>query len=286
MTDSQPENPEQETSAAPQPEPEATPQAAVTAPQPGPTPQATPEPTPQAAVAAPQPEPEPTAQPAVVTPQAEPTPETSNSRATQEVSAVSPHKTETAEVQAVPENYFLLHPENEAIVSGASRELPPLGVRWVFILGIPLLIAAIGLCGYAVSRWLTIIPAIPDGTNTPPDTVWNGTLWTLVAFLFAAIVIGWYLSGLTMVRKRGSLQKRGQLVWGEVIAAVGKRERSGDLSVTVEYQFTPPTRRRRRPKPIHNEDAETRNDLKGKALPTPETPVVLLYLNDKNYELL
>lgn len=213
-----------------------------------------------------------------------PIPETSHSKDTQPLPIMSPKKEAEQPAGTIPETYFLMNPEHEAIVQGESRTLPPLESRFVMLVGLPLVVIALGLIYYTVMRWGAIIPAVRAGANTPPDTLLNGLLWTLGTFIFGVFVLGMYVSELSRIRKRRTLEKRGGIVWGEVVTAIGKRERSGDLRITVEYQFEQPDRRRKRT--LNGQVTERRNDLKDKVLPVPGTPVAVLYLNPTNYELL
>lgn len=211
-----------------------------------------------------------------------PIPETSHTRDTQPLPLFNERETQTA--SAVPANIFLMHPSNEPILQGKSRTLPPLESRFVLLAGLPLVAVMLGLIVYTVVRWSTIIPAVRVGAAAPPDTLLNGIYWTLGTFIVSAFVIGLYVSEWTVLRKRRALEKRGGIVWGEIVTAVGERNRAGDLQVTVAYQFEQPERRRKRM--LHGKAIEKRNDLKDKALPAPGTPVAVFYLNPNNYELL
>lgn len=184
----------------------------------------------------------------------------------------------------LPENYFVIYTKNEAVVSGQSRKLPALGFRFMFISALPLLLSGVVLIGWAIMRWLAIVPAIQSGNATPPDTILNGILWSLGALVWNIFVFGFYLSGLSLAGKRRQLEKRGELIWGEVVNASGVQDRGDNLNLTVEYRFQVPHQRRKRY--MNGKIREKRNDLHQKTLPSPGTPVALLYLNRKNYEIL
>ncbi|MEM6285408.1 MAG: hypothetical protein AAF787_24675, partial [Chloroflexota bacterium] len=160
-------------------------------------------------------------------------PETSNNRQTQQTEV-------TSEGAAVPESYFLLYPANEDVVTGDSRSLPPLGARLVFIVGLVLLAVGIGLIVYTVSLWSGIGAFTRAGAPAPQGAIPVASAWTVGAFLYNVFVLGLFLSGLQVTMKRRGLEKRGQLVWGEVVSASGRRNRSGTLAITVEYQFQRP----------------------------------------------
>jgi hypothetical protein len=210
-------------------------------------------------------------------------PDTSHSRETNPTPIMAALRRETQEANTVPEAAFLMNPVNEAIVNGESRQLPDDGSRWALLGGVPLLLVGIGLIVYTVLRWQAVIPAVQAGNAALPNTLLNGMLWTAAAFVVNLFVTGWYATTLGRISKRRRLQKHGQVVWGEVVTAVGKRNRADDLMVTVEYTFQRPDRRR---KMLSGSLTERRNDLREKALPSPGVPVAILYLSPKNYELL
>ncbi len=217
----------------------------------------------------------------------QPLPQTSHNRDTNPTPVLSALKAETQETLVVapqPGDYFLMNPANETILDSESRQLPDDGSRWALIVGVPLLLAAIGLIVYAVLRWQAIIPVVRAGSAAAPNTLLNGTLWTAAAFVVTLFALGWYLPTVGRINRRRRLQKRGDIVWGEVVSAVGKPNRADDLIVTVEYTFQRPDRRRR--KMLSDQASGPRNDLREKALPSPGNPVAVLYLSPKNYELL
>jgi hypothetical protein len=202
---------------------------------------------------------------------------------------VEPLATEqdTEDLPPVPDHYFLMHPANETVITGTDRTLPPMGAKIVFLFGIPLLIGSIALAVYTVLRWMAVIPIIQAGNAAPPNTVGNIVGWAVVAILINLFVIGLYVSGLRVVNKRRALEKRGQIVWGAVTSASGKLNRFDDLVVTVEYRFDRPRRWRfAGNRVISGKVNEDRNDLKEKMLPSPGTPIAILYLNRDNYEVL
>lgn len=184
----------------------------------------------------------------------------------------------------LPLHYFLIDPRNEPVVRSQSRELPPLGARTVFLFGIPFLLVGLGLIVWAVLRWQAVIPMAQAG-NATGNMLLNASLLTLGVFLFNVFVLGLYLSGFRLAQKRSQLEKKGDLLWGEVMASSGIQDRDGDLTIRVEYRFQEPSRRRRK-RYIEGKVREFRNDLKESALPAPGTPVAILYLNRNNYEIL
>jgi hypothetical protein len=81
--------------------------------------------------------------------------------------------------------------------------------------------------------------------------------------------------------------REGQILQGELrfcVASVGQHPFArgpADFDVTIEYRFTTPDGIT-----IHRTTKEVRNDLNGKQLPMPGTPVYVLYFNDREYYLL
>ncbi|MEO0563221.1 MAG: hypothetical protein AAF125_14025 [Chloroflexota bacterium] len=195
---------------------------------------------------------------------------------------------ESTVLTPIPDNYFLLHPQNEHVIRGeGDRHLPPNGARIILLIGLPGLFLGLGLAGYTVVRWMDIIPVVQAGTAAPPDTIANGALWTAGALLVNLFVVGFYLSGASVLRKRRALARRGEVLWGVVTIAEGRIDRFDDLQVAVEYRFKKPKRWRfSRDRHIEGRISEDRNDLKGKSLPSPGTPLAVLYLNEDNYEIL
>ncbi|MEO1440569.1 MAG: hypothetical protein AAFV33_09190, partial [Chloroflexota bacterium] len=207
-------------------------------------------------------------------------PETSNHRETQQAEATS----ENEAAEAIPENYFVLNPANEVVISGDSRTLPPLGARAVFIVGLVFLAVGIALIVYMALLWSSIGSVTRTGAPAPQGAIPVASAWTAGTFLYNVFVLGLFLSGLQVTMKRRGLEKRGKLVWGEVVSAAGKRTRSGALNITVEYQFQRPDRRRKRI--IEDRVSEHRDSGADVVLPAPGTPIAVMYLHPRNYEVL
>lgn len=109
--------------------------------------------------------------------------------------------------------------------------------------------------------------AVLAGTNDAPIAIsgfalcWNAFVWA-------------FLIGLLNTRRHNNLLAReGQIIKGEVVAASGKQDTDNDLILKVEYAFRTPE--------AHNlvvgTRSETRNDLNKHPLPSPGTPVLVLY---------
>jgi hypothetical protein len=117
----------------------------------------------------------------------------------------------------------------------------------------------------------------------------NSELWCLALVLGIGGVI--FLASTEDYSDSQKLMQRytreGQILQGELlawVASVGQHPFArgpADFDVTVEYRFTTPDYIT-----IHRTTKEVRNDLNGKQLPMPGTPVYVLYFNDREYYLL
>lgn len=81
-------------------------------------------------------------------------------------------------------------------------------------------------------------------------------------------------------------QKEGHILRGEIVLCTASTNtfilsESSAFHVKVAYQFTTPTGT-----VIEASHEQVRNDLNGKPLPMPETPVYVLYFNERDYYLL
>jgi hypothetical protein len=92
--------------------------------------------------------------------------------------------------------------------------------------------------------------------------------------------LGYYL--LSPVRKRQRLSQEGTLISGEIIRCSGRKNNDNDFRLKAEVRFRSPQTGQW----VTKNYLLTRNDLKGKSLPQPGTPVHILYINDKMFETL
>ncbi|MGD8475062.1 MAG: DUF3592 domain-containing protein [Anaerolineae bacterium] len=102
-----------------------------------------------------------------------------------------------------------------------------------------------------------------------------GLVWDGLVFSFS-----WLL--LREVLKRRKLARRGQRIAGEIVRCSGERDSDGDFALEVRFGFRSPHTGAW----IEGKDSQTRKDLEGKALPSPGTPVHVLYLDEKTYLML
>lgn len=102
-----------------------------------------------------------------------------------------------------------------------------------------------------------------------------GLVWDGLVVSFAWLLV-------RKIRKRCRLARRGQRIAGEVLSCASDRDSDGDLLLKVRFGFRSP----QSGKWIEGKDSQTRKDLEGKPLPSPGTPVHVLYLDDKTYMML
>ncbi len=130
------------------------------------------------------------------------------------------------------------------------------------------------------------IKYLPDDPRTSKllgdDTEDTGRMITLlIAVAAGAILLILFIIGLEYRARTGELMRKGRLLRGKVVSCQGRLDSDDDLTVTLRYTFHTPEGRR-----IEKTARRMANDLKGAALPRPGDPVVVLYLDDKNYKLM
>jgi hypothetical protein len=185
----------------------------------------------------------------------------------------------------VPESYFLLHPANEAVIQGTSRQLPPLGARTVFYIGLPLIVAAIGLLGYVGWRWWQIIPSVWAGNPPSTPELWIVTSLTLAAALFGIFVFGLTGAGFNLAGKRRTLEREGKVVWGIVTSSSARLALNDrDVLLNIEYRFK--AKPRVFVRQYRGQLRERRTDWGARPLPAPGTPIAVMFFDGNNYEVL
>jgi hypothetical protein len=98
--------------------------------------------------------------------------------------------------------------------------------------------------------------------------------------LWWALILGLAYYVLSPMRKRQRLAREGTLISGQIIHCSGRKDRDNDLRLKAGVRFRSP----QTDQWIEKNYLRTRNDLKGKPLPQPGTPVHILYINDKTFE--
>jgi hypothetical protein len=100
---------------------------------------------------------------------------------------------------------------------------------------------------------------------------------------FAAVVVI-ALSALWLARKWLDLRllsREGRLIGGQLISSQGRRGSKGSYTVTLRYRFQTPDGRT-----LNHEASQTRNDMKQAVLPGYGTPVLVVYVSDKLFQVL
>jgi hypothetical protein len=100
--------------------------------------------------------------------------------------------------------------------------------------------------------------------------VWNAVV--LIIFLLSALKV-W---------DNIQLNRKGQLIDGELYDISGSTDGDGDYQITVKFTFFEPDNGEQ----IHGKTHSQRNDLKGNLLPLPGTRLAIFYLNKDNYRVL
>jgi hypothetical protein len=128
---------------------------------------------------------------------------------------------------------------------------------------------------------ITYVPDNPymvalAGTNNPPwFPIGLGICWNLLIWpIFIAMFIAMWGNRL--------LEKQGCVVKGQVVASDSTIDGDGDLILKLDYSFGSPDGNQ----VIQGTTQQSRNDLKGQALPAQGAPLAILYRNDKHHKLL
>jgi len=124
------------------------------------------------------------------------------------------------------------------------------------------------LTAQPAAAWLAWTPELPLGYPL-------GSFVGIAAIVLGTTFAAWKWHDLRL------LGRAGHLIGGQVLACHGRRGSKGSYTVTVRYCFDTPTGQR-----IESEASRGRHDLKGAILPTYNTPVVVVYVSDKLYQVL
>jgi hypothetical protein len=121
-------------------------------------------------------------------------------------------------------------------------------------------------------EWTKIV-----GNESPPSllSVLGSLIWIGIILLVIVFAIRAYW------RDR-FLARNGIRVEGVILASSYSTDSEGGLTLRLEYAFEMPDSH----KFLTKTECATRNDLQGKPLPPPGTPVLILYYNERQYMLL
>lgn len=112
----------------------------------------------------------------------------------------------------------------------------------------------------------------------------SGWIWQLVAGYGIALFLLWlvcYRLPRSYRNRVHTILTQGKVLPGLILTSSGEDD-DGNYKVKIIYEFTVPTTDRLR----RGDFAETRNDLKRKALPAPGTLVAVMYLTEADFFLL
>lgn len=165
------------------------------------------------------------------------------------------------------QNMFIMDPLNQSFVDKTRRSADDPAMTVALVILMIFILPMIGLNGVMIAAWVGQSGAIHPGL----------VVVTLVTLGVDAVLLAaglWY-------RKRWMLSRHGQLISGEM-THVEAEARGHHYMLTVRYTFQSP----QTSGTISGITAAVRDDLNNDQLPTVETPVTILYLNDKNYRVM
>lgn len=122
----------------------------------------------------------------------------------------------------------------------------------------------------------------PTITTIEPGRIGGPLILTAFCLVWNGIVfsIAWLTVREILMRRR--LAREGQRLGGEVIRCFGHKDSDGDFVVEVRFGFRSPQSGMW----IEDKDSQIRKDLSAELLPSPGTPVHVLYLDDETYMVL
>lgn len=182
----------------------------------------------------------------------------------------------------IPENLFLLRPENQAYLNGEITRIPPTKdeIQSRRISLILFVFLSPFLCG--VGGFLAIIWG--GGTvSFLRDNVSRGQLVGFTIF----ILMGWGFYLIPWIRasvQRSTLTQKGVLLIGQIESVSSKWE----VKNWVNYYFVTVSYRVRLPnsKVMHSIETAIYMDMVGKPLPERGTPVAVVYVDENTKRLL
>lgn len=125
-----------------------------------------------------------------------------------------------------------------------------------------------------------------DRTNPSFSRIEGETgLLPFVLVTFGVMQVGVGVIGVPVVlmerKKKLALARGGERLAGRIVECAGRRDDDGHLQVDVKYQFVSPSGRE-----ISASRTAARPDLTEQTLPAAQTPVIVLYASDSNYQLM
>ena len=138
--------------------------------------------------------------------------------------------------------------------------------------------------GLAVGKQVTVRYAEkdPDNSMFEEDVSWTDVqiLWLVTGLCVLLSVLTVFYHAIPSWRLITALRERGQMLPGHIVSAVLKDPGEGSLVLEIAYYFTSPGGAT-----LGNRQRHVRNDL-GKTPPSLDTPVTVLYADDRHFTLL
>jgi hypothetical protein len=176
--------------------------------------------------------------------------------------------TESDALQAKSE-YFFFEPEAERFVRGETQTLP-LNSCLLLALG-AFALSGLLISGLSVIQWVH---------NSASETS-SGGLGLLCGNLFWwAIVLGLAYYVLGQRSKRQRLSREGTLIDGAIVQCSGHLDSDNDFQVKADIRFRSPQTGQW----VFKTFSRQCNHLKGNSLPSPGTPIHILYIDDRTFD--
>ncbi|MCA0351336.1 MAG: hypothetical protein LCH85_05010 [Chloroflexi bacterium] len=168
---------------------------------------------------------------------------------------------------------FLLDPKNAAVVTRQKPYGSGKFMLFMLLFSLPFLFVGCGALGFLLR----------DVGQAESQTDWNSVsiqLAFVVLFgLFGSLAL--YFFVLRPWRLAKALRERGQMLPGQIINARFEKDSDGDWNLVINYQFVSP-----QGIGITKTQSHIRNDLRNTPPPPANTPVVVMYADERNFTVL
>ena len=181
----------------------------------------------------------------------------------------SPHsiiETPVRRTLQLPTDVFFFTPRNREHINGLRTPLEIASIHTVF--------------NESVFAGAIVMVIAGAGYFVLPQVGWLIGLVTLPAIVILPYMIVAQANG----RINDRVAQGGEFIIGEIVSCVGglsKRGRAAEFEVTTTFTFPTPNRIK-----LLGTDKQIRPEFDGKQLPSPGTPVVVLYFSDIEHYLL
>jgi hypothetical protein len=122
----------------------------------------------------------------------------------------------------------------------------------------------------------------PNIASIKPVSFVRPLVLTAFCLVWCGLVFGLTLFSLRKLRRRRRLAREGGLTDGELVYCSGYEDSDGDFHLKTQIRFRSP----QTGVWLRETYSPLRNDLKGKPLPRPGTPIHVIYIDDNTFEAL